>query len=217
MASNEHKNLSNSNLHLPLDFSTASNSTVLTKNSSGELEWDDFGTLKTNTLTVRGFAAPTGVNYYFPVSMNNNKDLYFNSNYGSDTISALNSISVQNMLRCSIFVADADCVISNVYGWVSGGGAGANEDVTFALVKGNNVTVDTTDSFTILQPENTLTILSEFSGTTYNSNTRLGVVDNTSFVVNSLSKGDFLLPMIKSPSGANDTYFHLSIEIRYDS
>ena len=39
MASNEHKNLSNANLHDPKDFSTASNSTFLSKNSSGDLSW----------------------------------------------------------------------------------------------------------------------------------------------------------------------------------
>ncbi len=216
MASNEHKNLSNANLHVPLDFSTASNSTVLTKDSTGALVWDSVGSIKTHTVTLRGFAVPSSSNYYFPVSMNNNKDLYFNSDYGSATISAANTISVSNMLRTSVFMADADCVISNVYGWISGQGAGANEDVTFALVKGNNVTVNISDSFTVSQAANTLTILSEFSGTTYDSNVKLGVVDNTSFVVNSLSKGDFLLPMIKSPSGLNDTYFNLSIELKYN-
>ena len=39
MANNEHKNLSNANLHVPKDFSTASNSTTLTKDSSGNLSW----------------------------------------------------------------------------------------------------------------------------------------------------------------------------------
>lgn len=39
MAANEHKNLSNSNLHNPKDFSLASNSTYLRKDSSGNLSW----------------------------------------------------------------------------------------------------------------------------------------------------------------------------------
>ena len=39
MASNEHKNLSNANLHNPKDFSLASNSTHLRKDSSGNLSW----------------------------------------------------------------------------------------------------------------------------------------------------------------------------------
>jgi hypothetical protein len=39
MASNEHKNLSNANLHDPKDFSLASNSTHLRKDSTGNLSW----------------------------------------------------------------------------------------------------------------------------------------------------------------------------------
>jgi len=39
VASNEHKNLSNANLHNPKDFSLASNSTHLRKDSSGNLSW----------------------------------------------------------------------------------------------------------------------------------------------------------------------------------
>mgnify|MGYP003146393778 FL=1 len=214
MASNEHKNLNNDNLHVPLNFSTASNGTVLTKNSLGILEWASQGTINTNIITLRGFTIPANSNYYFPVSMNNNKDLQFSSDYGSATISAANVISVSNMLRSSIFLADKDYTISSVYGWVSGLGAGANEDVTFALVKGNNVTADTSDNFTVLQASNTLTVLEEFTGTTYSSNIKIGVVDNTSFTINSLSKGDFLLPMIKSPSGANDTFFNLTITLK---
>ena len=213
MASNEHKNLNNDNLHVPLNFSTASNSTVLTKNSLGSLEWASEGTVNTNIITLRGFTIPANSNYYYPVSMNNNKDLYLATDYGSATISAANVISVANMLRSSIFLADKNYTISQVDGWVSGIGAGGNEDVTFALVKGNNVTADTSDNFTVSQSTNTLTVLDEFTATTYNHNSRLGVVDNTSFTINSLSKGDFLLPMIKSPSGANDTYFNLTITL----
>ena len=210
MASNEHKNLNNDNLHVPLNFSTASNGTVLTKNSLGILEWASQGTINTNIITLRGFTIPANSNYYFPVSMNNNKDLYFNSNYGSATISAANVISVSNMLRTSIFLADKDYTISQVDGWVSGN---VTETVTFALVKGNNVTANTSDNFTVLQAANTLTVLEEFTASTYGSNIKVGVVDNTSFTVNSLSKGDFLLPMIKSAGGTNDTFFNLTITL----
>tara|TARA_R110002072_G_scaffold106671_6_gene232890 strand:+ start:2650 stop:3291 length:642 start_codon:yes stop_codon:yes gene_type:complete len=210
MASNEHKNLNNDNLHVPLNFSTASNGTVLTKNSLGILEWASQGTINTNIITLRGFTIPANSNYYFPVSMNNNKDLYFNSNYGSATISAANVISVSNMLRTSIFLADKDYTISQVDGWVSGT---VTETVTFALVKGNNVTANLSDNFTVSQVANTLTVLEEFTASTYGSNIKVGVVDNTSFTINSLSKGDFLLPMIKSAGGTNDTFFNLTITL----
>ena len=211
MATNEHKNLSNSNIHNPKDFSTATNSTVLTKDSSGSLVWASQGTLNANIITLRGFAAPSNSNYYFPVSMNNNKDLYFNSDYGSATIAAANTISVSNMVRTSIFLADKDYTISQAYGWVTGD---VTETVTFALVKGDNVAANTSDVFTVGNGTNGITILEEFTASTYGSNVKLGAVDETSFAVTSLSKGDFLLPLIKSAGGSNNTYFHLTITLK---
>ena len=211
MASNEHKNLNNDNLHVPLNFSTASNSTVLTKNSLGSLEWASQGTVNTNIITLRGYCAPVNSNYFFPETLSSaNKQNKFENDYGSAAISAANVISVSNMLRSSIFLADKDYTISQVDGWVSGN---VTEPVTFSLVKGNNVTANISDNFTVSQSTNTLTVLDEFTASTYGSNIKLGVVDNTSFTINSLSKGDFLLPMIKSAGGANDTYFNLTITL----
>ena len=214
MASNEHKNLSNANLHVPLDFSTASSSTVLTKDSTGALVWDAVGNLKTHTITLRGFCAPSTSNYYYPANMNVNKDLEFTKNYGASTIDNSTVISVSNMLESSIFVAPADCTVSNVYGWITG--KDATETVTFALVKGDNVTANDSSEFQVGATENSMVILDEFTASTYSSSIKLGVIDNTSFVVSSLSKGDFLLPMIKHPSGANDTFFNMSIELKYN-
>ena len=213
MASNEHKNLSNDNLHVPLDFSTASDSTVLTKDSDGSLDWADIGTVKTHTLVLRGYCSPANSNYYYPANMDVNKDLEFTKDYGDTTIQAGAAISVSNMLRSSIFVAPADCTISNVYGWITG--KDATETVTFALLKGSNATINLTTEFDVGAATNTLVALDEFTALTYASNLKLGVVDNDSFVVDSLSKGDFLMPMIKHPSGANDTYFNISIELKY--
>ncbi len=212
MASNEHKNLSNANLHLPLDFSIANNDTVLTKNSSGSLEWASVGTVKTYTLVLRGYCAPNTTNYWYPDAMTTQRDLKFGTDYGAATIDNATVIAVSNMTRSSIFVAPADCTISNVYGWVTGTDT---ETVTFALVKGNNVTVNEPSEFQVEAATNTMVILDEFTASTYGANTKMGVVDNTSFVINSLSKGDFLLPMIKSVSGTNDTYFNLSLELKY--
>jgi|TARA_R100001530_G_scaffold633_2_gene1054 hypothetical protein len=213
MAANEHRNLSNDNLHLPLDFSTASNSTVLTKNSDGDLVWESIGDIKPHTITLRGYCSPADANYKFPANMDVNKDLEFTRDYGSTSVQVGFSISVSNMLRSSIFVAPADCIISNVYGWVTG--KDATETVTFALCKGSNVTVDEPTEFVVSAATNTLVLLEEFTASTYSSNLKLGAIDDTSFAINSLSKGDFLMPMIKHPSGANDTYFNMSIELKY--
>ena len=115
------------------------------------------------------------------------------------------------MLRMSIFLADKDYTLSQVYGWVSGN---VTETVTFALVKGDNVAANTSDVFTVGNGTNGITILDEFTASTYGSNVKLGAVDETNFTVTSLSKGDFLLPLIKSAGGANDTYFNLTITLK---
>ena len=62
MANNEHKNLSNANLHVPKDFSTASNSTTLTKNSSGDLSWISNTDLGKQTYSFRGYSQSDVVN-----------------------------------------------------------------------------------------------------------------------------------------------------------
>lgn len=54
MASNEHSSLEDSQLHVPKGFSTASNDTVLTKNSSGALQWQDDNLRKTHFVRVSG-------------------------------------------------------------------------------------------------------------------------------------------------------------------
>ena len=213
MASNEHKNLSNANLHVPLDFSTASNSTVLTKDSTGALVWDAVGNIKTHTLVLRGYCAPNTTNYWYPDAMTTQRDLKFGVDYGAAIIDNATVIAVNNMIRSSIFVAPADCTVSNVYGWVTGTDT---ETVTFALVKGDNVTANDSSEFQVGATENSMVILDEFTASTYGANTKMGVIDDNNFVVSTLSKGDFLLPMIKSVSGGNDTYFNMSIELKYN-
>ena len=212
MASNEHKNLNNANLHPPLDFSTASNSTILSKNSTGSLEWTPQAGLNTNVLTLRGFCTPSNTNYYFPSSMFDTKASFeFLEDYGAASISAADPIAVNKMIRSAMFTADKNYSLSQVYGWVTG--KDATETVTFALCKGSNVTADESNEFTVDAATNTLVVLDEFTALTYASNSELGLVESTDFTVVSLSKGDFLLPMIKSAGGANDTYFSLTIQL----
>ena len=59
MASNEHSSLEDSQLHVPKGFSTASNDTVLTKNSSGALQWQDDSLRRTHFVRVGGYINAT--------------------------------------------------------------------------------------------------------------------------------------------------------------
>ena len=215
MAINEHKNLNDANLHVPKGFEAASNDSIITKNSGGALEWITKLNIKTDTITLRGYCAPNTTNYWYPdVISSANKQNKFDTDYTAATIDAATVISVSFMMRCAIFVAPADCTILNINGWVTGTDT---ETVTFALCKGSNVTVDLASEFQVGGATNTLVVLDEFTASTYGMNTKLGAIDENAFLVNTMSKGDFLLPMIKSVSGANDTYFSMSIEVGYTS
>jgi hypothetical protein len=213
MAINEHKNLNDANLHVPKGFEAASNDSIMTKNSGGALEWITKLNIKTDTITLRGYCAPTNTNYWYPEPFTSaNKQNKFDTDYTAATIDNATVISVSSMVRCAIFVAPADCTILNINGWVTGTDT---ETVTFALCKGSNVAVNDADEFQVGAALNTLVVLDEFTASTYGANTKMGAIDENAFTVNTMSKGDFLLPMIKSVSGGNDTYFNMSIELGY--
>ena len=71
MASNEHSSLDNSQLHVPKDFSTAANNTVLTKNNSGSLEWQDDRLRTTHFVRVSGFLSKSTTDEYAPTYAGN--------------------------------------------------------------------------------------------------------------------------------------------------
>ena len=66
MASNEHSALDNSQLHVPKDFSSASNNTVLTKNNEGNLSWQSDRLRTTHFVRVTGFFSKSDTNEYAP-------------------------------------------------------------------------------------------------------------------------------------------------------
>ena len=74
MAANEHKNLSNSNLHDPKDFSVASNDTILSKDDTGLLSWVDKNIIKVDNIQIMGTSAFGTTNYYMYNNLSNNKD-----------------------------------------------------------------------------------------------------------------------------------------------
>ncbi len=68
MASNEHNSLPNDQLHNPKDFSTASNNTVLTKNGSGNISWQDDRLRTMQHIRVAGFlSGVTSTSEFAPV------------------------------------------------------------------------------------------------------------------------------------------------------
>lgn len=216
MASNEHKSLSNVNLHNPKDFSIASNDTLLAKDVSGNLTWIAKSVIKTTSVNIRGFAdaGTIDTNYWFPVDMADTKSPFeFDEDYGSGTISASNDIAVNKAIRSSAYCAPQACSLNQVYGWMSGS---VTETVTLALLK-LTPTADDNTSFEIGGGTNTMTLLDEITISTYGSNTKLGLINETAFTVATISQGDLIMPMLKSAGGANNIFFNLSIEFKYTS
>jgi hypothetical protein len=215
MATNEHKNLSNSNIHNPKDFSTASNSTILTKDSGGALLWDSFGSIKTSVLNVRGFMNPGGsTNYWFPSAMTDTKAAFeFAEDYGASSITAANDITASKIIRSTCYAAPLACEMVQVYGWMSGD---ETETATLALVK-CTPTANLSDAFEVGAAANTITILDEISVSTYGNNNKLGLINDSSFTVGTLAQGDLLLPLVKSAGGDSDLYFNFSIVLKYSS
>lgn len=215
MASNEHKNLNNANLHPPLDFSTASNSTILSKNSTGSVEWIPEASLKSTIITIRGFMNPGGsTNYFFPSAMTDTKASFeFAEDYGASSITAANDITVSKVMRSSCYAAAVNCSLNQISGWMTGD---VTETATLALIK-CTPTANLSDSFEVGAAANTITILDEISVSTYGNNNLMGVIDDTSFTVGSLSKGELIIPLVKSAGGNSDLYFNISIELIYSN
>ena len=93
MASNEHKNLSEANLHNPKGLSLATNDTVCSKDDAGALAWLDKSSLKVAKKSFAGYCTPI-VTYQYPGSFhNNNRSPYdLSVDYGSATISAATTV-----------------------------------------------------------------------------------------------------------------------------
>jgi len=214
MATNEHKNLSNDNLHPPLDFSTASNDTALTKDDSGNLVWQAKSGLTSSVLNIKGFAEGSVIdtNYWFPVDMKDSKSPFeYDEDYGASSITSSDTISVSKAIRSSAYCSPQDCTLAQVYGWMSGS---VTETVTLALLKLTPTANDNT-AFEILGATNTMTILHEIEVDTYGSDIKLGVIDDTAFDVDTISQGDLIMPMIKSAGGTSNIFFNISIKLLY--
>ena len=214
MASKEHKNLSNANLHAPLDFSTAANDTILTKNSSGSLEWSAKSNIKTTVLNIRGFgeSGTLNTNYFFPADMADTKSPFeFDEDYGSATISSSNTITVSKVIRGTSYTAPKACTLTQVTGWMTGS---QTETVTLALVK-FTPTANDSSAFEVGASTNVMTVLDEISVSTYGSNNKLGSIDETTFTVADVAKGDMIMPFIKSAGGSSNIYFNITLEFNY--
>jgi hypothetical protein len=205
MALNEHKNLDGDNLHVPKGFTAASNSSVLTKNSGGTVEWVPLATTgfgQVITFKLQGYSTSNeGLTYEYGQNLTDGQTPFeMAADYGNTTVGAA-TIAQKDIFRVGQgHIIPSNITLSLVTGWLTGSLAGT---VTLALCK-----VTPSDSVaTALTP-----VLLDEIVITSAGNTRTRQIDESDFTVSTLSAGDILFPMIKADAASNILYFNITIQ-----
>ena len=202
MASNEHKNLSNANLHNPKDFSTASNDTLLSKDDSGNLVWVAKSIIKTTAFKMQGYTTGNGSTYEYRQLLTDGQSPYeMNTDYTSGTVGDA-TLAVSNIFRTEGWVAQDDCTILKVRGWISCNSGTA----TLAVCKVTPVEDDSSALTPVLIDEVTIT---------GNGNDNLFEINETTFSTSSVSASDIVFPMIKTGTSGRIAYFNVTVEVGY--
>lgn len=205
MANNEHKNLSNANLHVPKDFSTASNSTTLTKNSSGDLSWISNTDLGKQTYSFRGYSQSDVVNSWQrsqPMTDGQSPNQY-SANTSTSVLTNIEITPIVLMKTGAHHVMVEASTVYKIYGWVS---AATTNNVKIGIAKITPVANNTET----LNP----VLIDEISVTGLGSIGKLIAVNETTITSASLAAGDFLIAFLKEESEAEtggDIFFHLQV------
>jgi len=211
MAANEHKNLTDINRHFPMGFENANNDTILTKDSGtsptgtdGNLVWTDKKNIKTSTVSVIGYSTGDGSNFKYRNQISDGQSPFeIATSYGSGTVGAA-VIDVSNIFRTANHVAQDDCKVMKIRGWVTGNTAAV---ITIAICK----ITPTDGSASDLTP----VLIDEFT-VTGAGNDVLKTVNQTTITAASVSAGDFIFPMIKG-GGSQVIYCNMTLELGYDN
>jgi len=112
MGTNLHKDLTDAQLHVPKGFSTASNSTILTKDSGGSLVWATDGStgISNKRLSFNMFgavSAKSSANYsrFYAKTMQ-----YFEWSSGGGT-EWTGTITPEMVMKSCLYVIPADCTV----------------------------------------------------------------------------------------------------------
>tara|TARA_R100001086_G_scaffold166523_1_gene90304 strand:+ start:113 stop:748 length:636 start_codon:yes stop_codon:yes gene_type:complete len=206
MANNEHKNLSNANLHVPKDFSTASNSTTLTKNSSGNLSWISNTDLGKQRYNITGYSLTSdhsNSNYHRAAHMTDGQSP---NQYNIDTSQTVvtNIVMQPSMLitRSANIVVDQDSTVYKIYGWLNSSGTNS---VTLAIAK---VTPEENNAAN-LNP----VVIDEITVDGLGSSQKLIQINETTITSASLTAGDYLIAFIKETTEAEMSNVYWQVQI----
>lgn len=185
MGTNLHKDLTDAQLHVPKGFSTASNSTVLTKDSGGNLVWatDGSSVISNKRLSVTfsgAVSAKSSANY---------GKMYAREQSGFDWSSTgglhwTGTITPEMVMSCAFYVVPVDCTVEKVVTKASSGSS--SMQVNMSLWKYTydcSLTPTTITESLIVHP---------FEDQAVTINTIL-CSEKTTFTTSSLSAGDMLV------------------------
>ncbi len=203
MAANEHKNLSNSNLHDPKDFSIATNDTLLSKDDAGNLIWVQKKLIKTDNVVFMGVSTFGSTNYFMYRSVDNNVQDRLSIDYGSSTPTTL---TPQQALRYGRYVSHDDCNLLRFTGVITNT---APDDCFLALWR-----VSPVDDSSVALP---ITVLKEVTITGKgNTTVRTFDVDMTAEVNNTLSRGDIIVPVVRNIDTSAAIFFNSTLSMSYN-
>ena len=203
MAANEHKNLSNSNLHDPKDFSIATNDTLLSKDDAGNLIWAEKKLIKTDNVVFMGVSTFSSTNYFLYRSVANTVPDRLSINYGSITPTTLTPLQA---LRYGRYVSHDDCNLLRFTGVITNT---TPDDCFLALWR-----VSPVDDSSVALP---ITVLKEVTVTGKGNNTiRTFDVDMTSELNNTLTRGDIIVPVVRNIDSSSSMFFSSTLSMSYN-
>ena len=199
MASNEHSSLDNSQLHVPKDFSTAANNTVLTKNNSGSLEWQDDRLRTTHFVRVAGFLSKSTTDEYAPTYAGN-------ATHTFDTVVTNPTNDGQDAVAQSVLYCLRDGYVGAFGGVIA---INSPRSVEIRLYKGTP-TDESSSGFALTQLGDTITETGE-------GNTTPNLFDVTSLSSSSsFTAGDVLIVTLKpTAASATTVRFNSTVEVVY--
>jgi len=201
MAANEHKSLANDQLHNPKDFSTANNSTSLTKNSSGALTWADDEINRTHFVRVGGFISKSTTDEYASTYSSGTTHVY-------DTVVTDPTADAQEVVaQATLFCTRAGYIKS----WIGGIALTTSKTIEMRIYKGTAVD-DSNSAIDLTQLGDTVSETGA-GGTSVELFNATGLSSSVTFAA-----GDVLIVTLKPTAASSHVArFNSTIEVVYTS
>ena len=210
MASNEHKNLQDINLHNPKGFRGANNETVLSKGAGssseardGILQWAPRATMGVTNYKMQGYTIGSNNFQYGEDIADNKSPFIMDVDYGQSSLSA-GSLSPVNFFRIGqSFITPENANISSIDGWVTSSG---NSPVEIIICK---ISPQSSSTANIVP-----TLLATCNIVGASNNSSLVRIRQRIIAEPLIREGDIIFPMIReiSDRAGSNLYMNLSIQ-----